>query len=234
MRLTSTLLAFGALAIAVPASAGVVFSDNFDGEAGGNSALNYSGFANFAVTGNVDVVKSGDFGITCSGSCVDLDGSSGPGKLTSLSSFAFNSGDVVRLSFLLGGSQRTSAFDDYFVELSFGGVTSVINYGFNWGSGDVVVFPSVSTPGIYSSTGIAGNDPFGPQSVFFTAGSAGTLKFSIGTTSADNVGPLLDNVKLTIDAGAVPEPATWAMMFAGFGMVGAAMRRREKVAVTFA
>ena len=26
---------------------------------------------------------------------------------------------------------------------------------------------------------------------------------------------------------AVPEPASWAMMIAGFGLVGAAMRRRE-------
>ena len=32
------------------------------------------------------------------------------------------------------------------------------------------------------------------------------------------------NIKFTLSA--VPEPATWAMMLAGFGMVGAAMRRR--------
>jgi hypothetical protein len=47
---------------------------------------------------------------------------------------------------------------------------------------------------------------------------------------------LADNVTLTTDAGstgydfqaaaAVPEPATWAMMIMGFGLVGAAMRRR--------
>ncbi len=30
----------------------------------------------------------------------------------------------------------------------------------------------------------------------------------------------------SIDTGAVPEPATWAMMVAGFGLVGAAVRRR--------
>jgi len=33
---------------------------------------------------------------------------------------------------------------------------------------------------------------------------------------------------------AVPEPATWAMLIAGFGLVGAAMRRRQKVNVTYA
>ena len=32
----------------------------------------------------------------------------------------------------------------------------------------------------------------------------------------------------------VPEPATWAMMIGGFGMAGAAMRRRRKVSVTYA
>ncbi len=35
-------------------------------------------------------------------------------------------------------------------------------------------------------------------------------------------------------AAAIPEPGTWAMMLAGFGFVGAAARRRAKVAVTYA
>lgn len=33
---------------------------------------------------------------------------------------------------------------------------------------------------------------------------------------------------------AVPEPSTWALMILGFGAVGYAMRRRQKVAVRFA
>jgi hypothetical protein len=35
-------------------------------------------------------------------------------------------------------------------------------------------------------------------------------------------------------AGAVPEATTWAMMLAGFGIVGGAMRRRKQVRVTYA
>ena len=34
--------------------------------------------------------------------------------------------------------------------------------------------------------------------------------------------------------GAVPEPATWAMMIAGFGVVGASLRRRRSVALKVA
>ena len=33
--------------------------------------------------------------------------------------------------------------------------------------------------------------------------------------------------------GAVPEPASWAMMLAGFGIVGGAMRRRQRMSVSF-
>jgi len=38
---------------------------------------------------------------------------------------------------------------------------------------------------------------------------------------------------LIIDPG-VPEPASWAMMLGGFGLVGGVMRSRRKTAVTFA
>lgn len=41
---------------------------------------------------------------------------------------------------------------------------------------------------------------------------------------------------ITIGGGAVPEPATWAIMILGFGLVGGAMRsanRRQKLTVSF-
>ncbi len=41
----------------------------------------------------------------------------------------------------------------------------------------------------------------------------------------------LDNIVVT--TGGVPEPATWATMLLGLGMVGAAVRRRQKVTVSF-
>jgi len=50
---------------------------------------------------------------------------------------------------------------------------------------------------------------------------------TVVTTTA-NVGTVFN-----VTAAAVPEPTTWALMFAGFGMVGYAMRRRRS-AVAFA
>lgn len=44
----------------------------------------------------------------------------------------------------------------------------------------------------------------------------------------------VDKVEFSVVTSAVPEPATWAMMIFGFGAVGASMRRRRKVAVSFA
>jgi hypothetical protein len=39
---------------------------------------------------------------------------------------------------------------------------------------------------------------------------------------------------ITTSGSAAPEPASWAMMLGGFGLVGGAMRSRRKAAVTFA
>ncbi len=36
-----------------------------------------------------------------------------------------------------------------------------------------------------------------------------------------------------ISGGGVPEPASWAMMLGGFGLVGGAMRRRQKISVRY-
>lgn len=36
-----------------------------------------------------------------------------------------------------------------------------------------------------------------------------------------------------VSAGAVPEPASWALMLGGFGLVGGAMRSRRKATVSF-
>lgn len=58
----------------------------------------------------------------------------------------------------------------------------------------------------------------------FTApGSGPEHRLSFSGTSNTAFGVTIDNVILSV----VPEPATWALMIAGFGMVGFASRRRR-------
>lgn len=53
------------------------------------------------------------------------------------------------------------------------------------------------------------------------AGGNGSIKFLAGGTG-------------TLGEGAVPEPASWALLLAGFGAVGYSMRRKQAVAVRYA
>jgi uncharacterized protein YjiK len=57
---------------------------------------------------------------------------------------------------------------------------------------------------------------------------------NIYLVSDDGDGPNQSYLVKLQYAGAVPEPATWAMMVGGFGLIGGAMRRRQKPTVIFA
>lgn len=101
--------------------------------------------------------------------------------------------------------------------------------------------------GTFAPTG--GNAPAGTYS-FFNAGAI----IQIYNPGADLLDPNDDlNDSITIAqtcvgqdpdcaftreviaaTGAVPEPASWAMMIVGFGLVGASLRRRQKVTVSYA
>lgn len=69
--------------------------------------------------------------------------------------------------------------------------------------------------------------------LFFGLGGYGSIVQNAGTsTNTSNIG---GTFTITPSAmGAVPEPATWAMMLVGFGGIGFAMRRRSKVRTTVA
>lgn len=218
------IAAIATLAVGSAASATVVFSDSFETDTPGTSltALN-----NLSVTGTVDVVAvSNPYGIVAPSNVVDLDGTPGPGSITS-GSFAFGAKQHVTLSFVLGGAQRGSISDPFSAGFTFSGATQLNNYtlGGAYGSADIGTF---NTTAITTVTSIAGTSPFVTYSLAFTTGNAEALGFNIGSSSADNIGPLLDSVKL--DVGAVPEPATWGLMIGGFAMVGVAARRRSSVA----
>ena len=72
---------------------------------------------------------------------------------------------------------------------------------------------------------LASNDPWRAHTISFVASEGGSLRAEFLGFSHDGVGPLLDNVSLSVTGG-VPEPATWALMMVGLGGAGAVLRRR--------
>ena len=211
-----TLLAVAAaVAFSAPAHAVTVFSDGFEGESASDTTLNYGSFANWDVTdGTVDLIREPNvYGIGCaSGSfCVDLDGSTGdPGVLTTKDVFTFNPYDVITVDFAASGSQR-SGIDGLVFGLQ---LIDPLDFTVNTG---VLLLSYDEDFGAYTSGPLA-FDFSGAFKLFFRADP--------DTPGSDNIGLVLDDVSL--DIAAVPEPASWAMMISGFGLVGGALRTRRR------
>lgn len=69
---------------------------------------------------------------------------------------------------------------------------------------------------------LASSAPLSLQTLTFTTTGGGLSFTNLG--ASDNIGLILDEVGVA----AVPEPATWAMMFLGFAGVGTMAYRRRK------
>ena len=81
-----------------------------------------------------------------------------------------------------------------------------------------------SVSGFFSGAAFTSN---GFAGTFAVTGN--TLTFTAPLTTANGT---RTSVITFAGAGAVPEPATWALMLVGFGAVGYGMRRRQKVSTS--
>jgi hypothetical protein len=97
------------------------------------------------------------------------------------------------------------------VEYTFSGPSS-------WFGADNTIMPGVT--GLFSLDGTSADFANGESINFYAFNRGDTV--STGSTDAFTV--TLDSFAA---AGAVPEPATWAMLILGFGLVGGALRRRQ-------
>jgi hypothetical protein len=210
-------------------AATVLFSDGFEADTPQLSET--SALTNWTVSGNVDVVATGTFAVTCAnGICIDLDGTPGPGRITS-NPIAFVAGREVVISYDLSGNQRLSSSDAFVFEVSFGLPIDIAGASWSQPGGDIgSMGPAINFSGQAFFPVIPRNDPWTTFTYRFRPTTSGVLTLQFGTSSADNFGPLVDNVLVT--QAAIPEPATWAMLITGFGLVGFAARRRRPVTAT--
>lgn len=140
-----------------------------------------------------------------------------------------------------GGVEASGSFGAFFGPIgSIGTITQTL--ATNVGQSYLISFDLLNqggNPNFYNVT-------FGGLSLFSATDSAefGYTNFSTTATAASASTNLafnfqhnprfwfLDNVSVTAVNGAVPEPATWAMMLIGFFGLGAALRRRRQITET--
>lgn len=239
------LCVVAAMLMAAPAvAADVSVSDTFDAENGGLPQADYDGFANWSVVAlyiddvsifpapHADLIDTFD-GLSCAGGtglCVHLHAAT-EGLAAELISapILFNAGDTISFSYEYRDTQN-----DYFNSITAGvwfdaPFLPVANFTF---IDPIHTTTPTLLPGGAAVTGGSNLLPFGSpfqtDGFSFTALEGGRLRVNISVPwNGDGGGVIIDNVQYSITSAAVPEPATWAMMIAGFGLVGGAMRRRQ-------
>ena len=216
---TASILAAGM--IATSAQAIVMFEDDFNTYSEGTYISGTSSStlgSNWRVThGSVDVVAPGGIWESLNqpgyGGFIDLDGSTGSsGRMVTLDKFLFEAGVSYTLTFDLAGDQRND------------GVNRTASFVSTIGDG------ISNNPLLREVISLSSNEAFDSYSYsFIGTGYDGRLGFSatLGPNQNDNVGLLLDNVKL--ETTQVAEPATltlFALGIVGIGLV----RYRQRTA----
>jgi hypothetical protein len=202
--------------VALPASASVIFSEDFSGATPG--ANNSLAGTQFTLTfGAVDIigVLNGSFAACVNnpgGNCLDLVGSPGLGGISSIPTFNLTAGDTYAITF------------GYILQGFATGVTPTSDFTVGLGSfsNQLTAIPMVQD-----------------ASLSFTPGSNETgvnLTFAALTTPDNFHGPVLDHIVLTETSSVttVPELSTWAMMLMGFAGVGFVGYLRTKGHATLA
>ena len=140
-----------------------------------------------------------------------------------LESYAFN--PAITVSQVNGGAFTLQSFALTGVELQYAFLSNFdVIFGFNYADGTTAAFATsiganYSTPTSYLIQG---------EIAAYTTKALTSFYVQADYSSQAGAKLQLDNINVSA-VNAVPEPATWAMMIGGFGLAGAAMRRRRTV-----
>ena len=192
------LVLAGLLAGASAAQAVTVFSDDFNADTNGLNKTVFVGGWTVA-NGSVDVIGSPP---------PFFDLIPGNGHYIDLDGSTGNAGEFTKLLSLTAGTTYTASFD---LAGSRRGDTNIVDVSFGTALGTFTLGSAA---------------PLATQTLVFTPGSSGDFALTFANRGGDNLGALLDNV--VVSTPAIPEPSTYALMFAGLAGIGFFARRRTQ------
>jgi hypothetical protein len=157
---------------------------------------------------------------------IRVNGTPNLGGFTEIISQGFSSGTGFFIGTAAGGGMR---FTD-----------TILNPGVVFPSGEAELLLTSSASGtrfyidgaeVFSSTIVAANGPGGTPT-YFGRQFEPFGEFFRGSIDAIRIyGSVVLPSDVTEPVSGVPEPASWAMLIAGFGLTGAALRRRRTMAI---
>lgn len=210
MMFRSALATVGLLGLATAASAATTYTSEAAFLAAAGGGLSFESFeAPAAVNPTSVVLADVTFSCTNGGSsyCPGFFGvRTGAGPTDGVQTVYFATPDTATFTF-------DSAITHFGIDILGLGTVGATDLTIAWGSSSSVLYTNYALGGVLFAGIIDGT---GFTSVTFSA-----------TAPDDGI----DFDRLVYKGGAVPEPATWAMMIMGFGMVGFAARRRTARAV---
>jgi hypothetical protein len=235
------LAAASAVAIAAPASADLLYSNNYDAPAVVAAGVGVVGPTNSAPT----AAAAGAWNASgWAGLYGDNRTPGNPAAPTTLTFSNLPSHSQISVSFLLGlleswDSTNGNPSPDFF-RVQADGVDLVSDITVNNASGSNSFYDG----GTQLFKGVQLNPNAGFSDTLVNMGTAGDLTFAhtastltlsfqaygAGWQGGDDEGWGIDNLVVNFTpaaVGGVPEPAAWALMIAGFGLAGAAVRRRK-------
>ncbi len=237
--LISALLA----SVAVPAQAAVVYHYDFDNPVSMGTGIGLS------VVGDTLDVRTADAGAWnaagWSGRYYRNATAGNPATKTELTFTGLGAHNVVSMSFIVGlldswdsrnGAPSPDNLDIFIDGVGVASLTAANASGSIWDfGGGSAIAQCVQADGhqFYCDTLVDWSKTFAHTGSTLTLGWQAS---GAGWQAGDDESWGIDNIKIDyFTRGGIPEPAAWAMMLAGFGMIGGAMRRRKTSgAVTFA
>lgn len=182
-------------------------------------ALAITATETFETLGPRDTLIAGPL-VTSIGTITGLAGAPGPNVFLASAGYTnFGAGNNPTTSVVLtaNGDERFEAI------LAFSAQSITMDVLLNdLGPASLLFYNGATLLGGYNF--LAGEDNY--QTVIFGVASPLITRFVFESTLGGLVNTGLDNIIISDGRGVVPEPASWAMLIAGFGLVGAVRRRQ--------